>query len=140
MLTWKLVGALRMLLMMVLAVAPLAPRRWVAAAGGATPELAIDVDGDGRLDRVRLSRHEDAWWLDVAPAGAGGQDETFALRSTTRVAAADTGTPPRVRAVDGNGDGKTDVLVEDARGHATLWLSDGVAFEAAPAPALASAR
>jgi hypothetical protein len=128
MLTWKLVGGLRVLLMMVLAVAPLASGRG-GAARDAAPQLAADVDGDGRLDRVRLGRYADAWWLDVELARDGG----FALRSTTRVAAADAGTPLRLRAVDGNGDGKMDVLVEDAGGRTTLWLSNGEAFEAGAA-------
>jgi hypothetical protein len=130
MLTWKLVGVGRLLLMVVLALAPLAP-----GVGKATPELAIDVDGDGRPERVRLQRHEDAWWLDVETMTAAGP----ALRSTTRVADGAARAAWRLRAVDGNRDGKMDVLIEGAPGGAALWLSDGVAFTAAAPAALAYA-
>jgi hypothetical protein len=126
MLTWKLVGIGRLLLLIVLALAPLAP-----GAGEATPALAIDLDGDGRPERVRLGRHDDAWWLDVEAMTAAGP----ALRSTTRVADGAAGATWQLRAVDGNGDGKMDVLIEGAPGGARLWLSDRLAFVAA-APAL----
>jgi hypothetical protein len=128
MVTWKLVGWMRTALATVLALAPLtAQHDGLDAAPRASGELAIDVDGDGRPDRVRWTRQDDGFWLDVALAGAG--NGSFAPRSTTRVAAA-TGWGLIVSAADVNRDGRMDVLVRDARGHTTAWLSDGLAFEA----------
>jgi VCBS repeat protein len=130
MVTWKLVGWMRTALASVLALAPLAAQHdGLDAAPRATGELAIDVDGDGRADRVRWTRQDDAFWLDVALAGAGTAQGSFAPRSTTRVAAA-TGWGLSVSAADVNRDGRMDVLVRDARGNTTAWVSDGLAFEA----------
>ena len=131
MVTWKLVGGLRTVLASVLALAPLAAQhRGLDAASRATGELAIDVDGDGRADWVRWTRHDDSFWLDVALAAPGGPQDAFALRSTTRVAPAAEGSCWSVSAADLNGDGRMDVVVRDARGHTTAWVSDGLAFEA----------
>ena len=131
MVTWKLVGWLRMALVSVLALSSLAQHRDLGAATAATAALAIDVDGDGRADRVRLARYADTWWLDVALESATGE---LALRSSTRVAAATAGDRFSLSAADVNGDGKMDVLVRDAAGRTTAWISDGLAF-AAPVPA-----
>jgi hypothetical protein len=129
MVTWKLVGWVRTALASVLALAPLAAEHGGPdAALRATGELAIDVDGDGRADRVRWTRQDDAFWLDVSLAGAGDAQDTFTLRSTTRVAAAGSGLS--VSAADINRDGRMDLLVRDARGRTTTWFSDGLAFEA----------
>lgn len=135
MVTWKLVGWLRMALMSILALAPLAAQRRAAdAVPCPTTELRIDVDGDGKADRVRLMRYDDAFWLDVTLAGTGAPDG-LALRSTTRVAPAAAGERWSLRAADVDGDGKMDVLVRDFGGRTTAWLSDGLAFTASPAPA-----
>jgi FG-GAP-like repeat len=129
MVTWKLVGWARSALASVLVLAPLtAPHGGPDAVLRATGELAVDVDGDGRADRVRWTRQDDAFWLDVSLAGEGDAQDTFALRSTTRIAAAGSGLS--VSAVDLNRDGRMDLLVRDARGHTTAWFSDGLAFEA----------
>lgn len=91
---------------------------------------AIDVDGDGRPDRVVLARYADGLWLDVYSPADGSAAP--ALRSTTRVA--DDG-DAALLAADVNGDGRTDVLVR-AAGKTTVWLSNGAAFDelAAAAP------
>jgi hypothetical protein len=100
-----------------------------ALNSGQADELAADVDGDGRLDRVRWRRYGDDYWLDVALAQADG---SFALRSSTRVAAAGAGERWSWRARDVDGDGRTDILVGDGRGHAQVWISDGRGFSEAP--------
>jgi hypothetical protein len=134
MVTWKLLGWVRTSLALVLALAPLAARQGgLDAALPATGELAIDVDGDGRADRVRWTRQDDAFWLDVWLAGSGAAQDTFAPRSTTRVAAAGSGLS--VSVADLNCDGRMDLLVRDARGRTTAWVSDGLAFEADAQPA-----
>lgn len=131
MVTWKLVGWLRMALVSILALAPLAAQhRGPGAAPCAGRELAIDVDGDGRADRVRWTRYDDAFWLDVALASAGAPQGEMALRSTTRVAPVGAAEGWSLSAADVNRDGKMDVLVRDAGGHTTAWVSDGLAFAA----------
>ncbi len=134
MVTWKLVGWLRMALMSILALAPLAAQR--RAVPCPTPELRIDVDGDGKADRVRLMRYDDTFWLDVTLAGTGAPNG-LAPRSTTRVAPGAAGERWSLSAADVDADGKMDVLVRDSRGRTTAWLSDGLAFTASPAPAQA---
>lgn len=132
MVTWKLVGWFRTALASVLAVAPLAaPHHGPSDAPLATGELAIDIDGDGRADRVRWTRHDDAFWLDVALAGPSDSHGTLVPRSTTRVVPALDGSCWTVSAADVNSDGKMDVIVRDARGRTTAWVSDGLAFEPA---------
>ena len=126
MVTWKLVGWLRMALLSVLALTPLAHHRGPGTAPGASRELAIDVDGDGRADRVRWTRYDDAWWLDVEVEGAAPDQSE--LRSTTRVAAAGAGDGWSLSAADVNCDGKMDVLLRDPAGQTTAWVSDGLAF------------
>ena len=87
------------------------------------PSVRLDIDGDGRADRVELVRHGDDQWIDAAVADAGG----WRLVSTTRVAVADgarwsvavelasPGRDPRLR-------------VRDGRGRVTSWRRDGLAF------------
>jgi hypothetical protein len=130
----KLVSWMSLGLVSMLALAPSAGRDGaVGAPAGATVELAIDVDGDGRADRVRWVRYDDAFWLDVVLAGAGPRRDEPALISTTRVTPVGAGGGWSVSAADVNGDGKTDVLVRDGGGHITTWVSDGKAFTAEPA-------
>ncbi len=87
-------------------------------------ELAADVDGDGRVDRIGWLRYGDDYWLDVSLAAADG---SFDLRSSTRVAAAD-GDSWLLSARDLDGDGRADVVMEDERGPVQVWLSDGRGF------------
>jgi hypothetical protein len=130
MVTSKLSGWARTALASVFALAPLAAQHGGQdAALRATGELAIDVDGDGRADRVRWKRRGDDFWLDVSLAGAPEAQAPFALRSTTRVA--DGGSGLSVSAADLNRDGRMDLLVRDEHGRTTAWFSDGLAFEAA---------
>lgn len=129
MVTWKLVGWLRMALLSILALIPLAQHRGAGADAGASRELAIDVDGDGRAERVRWTRYGDAWWLDVEVDGAA--PEQTQPRSTTRVASAGVGDGFSMSAADVNCDGKADVLLRDPAGHTTAWVSDGLGFAAA---------
>ncbi len=85
-------------------------------------ELAIDVDGDGTTETVRLVRVGDDAWADVW-AGAS-------MRSTTRVGAWRDGAA--LEAIDVNGDGRVDLVRrwrEGAEKHAQVWLSDGSAFD-----------
>lgn len=128
MVTWKLVSWLRMALLSVLALIPLAQHRGPGAEPGASRELVIDVDGDGRADRVRWTRYGDAWWLDVEVEGTAPHQTE--LRSTTRVASAGTGDGWSLSAADVNCDGRTDVLLRDPAGHTTAWVSDGLGFVA----------
>ncbi len=100
-----------------------AAKRAPAAVSCATRELAIDVDGDGRPETLRLVRVGDQAWADVW-AGA-------AMRSTTRLGAWHE--VVALEAMDVNGDGKADLVRRWADGrqeHAEVWLSDGTAFEA----------
>lgn len=93
--------------------------------------IAIDVDGDGRLDQVRWQHHGEAGWLDVYLAAAGGGDnEEPILRSTTRVG--DVPCPEcTITGADADGDGRADVLLRDRNGRSALWISDGIGFEPA---------
>jgi hypothetical protein len=108
----------------------------VTAGQCAPAELAADVDGDGRIDRVRWRRYGDDYWLDVSLAQADG---SFALRSSTRVAPVDGGEDWLLSARDLDADGRSDIVVQDGRGHARVWLSDGRGFTEAQQPALTRA-
>ena len=92
-----------------------------AAARCGAHEVAIDLDGDGRPETVRLVRVGDDAWADVWSGTT--------IRSTTRVGAwrDDDG----MEALDANGDGKIDLVRRWSEGpeeHAEVWLSDGSAF------------
>ena len=133
MLTWLTLAArLRGALLLLLALAQL-PRHAFdsttattsnAAAAGCAGELALDVDGDGRADRVSLRRYGDDDWLDVALAADG-----FAVRSSTRVV---PGAGWSLAAADLDGDGRGDVILRDGDGRAVRYVSDGLAFSQVP--------
>jgi hypothetical protein len=98
-----------------------AARTQAQAVRCASHEVAVDLDGDGRAEEVRLVHVGDDAWADVW-AGA-------TMRSTTRVGAwrDDDG----VEAIDVNGDGKIDLVRrwnEGPEQHAQVWVSDGLAF------------
>ena len=100
-----------------------AARHAVAPAACPTRQLAVDLDGDGTPEAVRIVRVGDEAWADVW-SGAS-------LVSSTRVGAwrEDAG----IEALDVNGDGKIDVVRRWSEGpeqHAQVWLSDGRAFDA----------
>jgi hypothetical protein len=86
-------------------------------------KLAVDLDGDGTPELVRVVRVGGDAWADVW-AGT-------TLRSSTRI-----GTwreDAAVEALDVNGDGKIDLVrrwTEGPEQHAQVWLSDGAAFDA----------
>ncbi len=94
----------------------------LVAGGGA--ELAVDVDGDGRADVVRLAAHEDGVWLDAALAA-----RDFAPASSTRVGDGRSAARWQLGADSAAGA----VFVRDAAGRVTVWARDGIAF--APAAA-----
>jgi hypothetical protein len=85
-------------------------------------EVAVDLDGDGRAESVRLVRVGDDAWADVWTGAS--------MRSTTRVGAWHE--DATLEALDVNGDGKIDLVTRWSTGpeqHAQVWLSDGLAFE-----------
>ena len=85
--------------------------------------MAVDLDGDGKAETVRIVRVGDEAWVDVWSG-------TMML-SSTRVGAWHD--DAAIEALDVNGDGKIDVVRRWAEGpeqHAQVWLSDGRAFDA----------
>jgi hypothetical protein len=98
-----------------------------AAHGAATAscrarELAVDLDGDGRTEVVKLVRVGNDAWADVWSGSA--------LKSSTRVG--DWREDAALEAIDVNGDGKIDLVRRWSEGpdqHAQVWLSDGAAFD-----------
>jgi hypothetical protein len=93
-----------------------------SAAGCRARVVAVDLDGDGTLESVRMVRVGDDAWADVW-SGAS-------LRSSTRLGAwRDEAT---LEALDVNGDGKIDLVRSWGEGpeqQAQVWLSDGNAFD-----------
>jgi hypothetical protein len=87
-------------------------------AGGATRQVAVDVDGDGMVEQVRMVRVGDDAWADVWSGES--------LLSSTRLGAWHD--DAAIEALDANGDGKIDVVRRWSEGpeeHAQVWLSDG---------------
>jgi hypothetical protein len=93
-----------------------------APAGCALREAAVDLDGDGVVETVKLTRVGDEAWADVWSG--------VTLRSSTRVGAWHD--DASLEALDVNGDGKIDLVRRWSEGpeqHASVWLSDGTAFD-----------
>jgi hypothetical protein len=85
-------------------------------------ELMMDLDGDGRLETVRLTKVGDDAWADVW-SGAS-------MRSSTRLGPWQDNA--ELEAIDVNADGRTDMVRRWSEGkdqHATVWLSNGSAFD-----------
>src|SRR5690349_21484220 len=70
-------------------------------------ELRMDVDGDGRPERVRISRNDDGYWADVWLDGARGAR----LLSATRILACPGPAAAELTVMDVNGDGREDLVV-----------------------------
>jgi hypothetical protein len=85
-------------------------------------ELNIDLDGDGRLETVRLTRVGNEAWADVWSGPA--------MRSTTLLGA--WRDDASLSVFDFNGDGKLDLVTswnEGVEPRAAIWFADGLAFE-----------
>jgi hypothetical protein len=85
-------------------------------------ELSMDLDGDGRMETVRMVKVGGDAWADVW-SGAS-------MRSSTRLGAWHDNAD--LEAIDVNGDGHIDLVRRWSEGkqqHATVWLSDGSAFD-----------
>jgi hypothetical protein len=90
----------------------------ICAGGCATRQIAVDVDGDGMVEQVRMVRVGDEAWADVWSGES--------LLSSTRLGAWHD--DAAIEALDANGDGKIDVVRRWSEGpeeHAQVWLSDG---------------
>jgi hypothetical protein len=90
----------------------------ICAGGCATRQVAVDVDGDGMVEQVRMVRVGDDAWADVWSGEA--------LLSSTRLGAWHD--DAAIEALDANGDGRVDVVRRWSEGpeeHAQVWLSDG---------------
>jgi hypothetical protein len=85
--------------------------------------IDADLDGDGRLEQVKIVRYDGDAWADVWQDGS--------LRSSTRLG--EWRDDAELDAIDVNGDGRMDLVRRWSRGTqhlAQVWLSDGVAFDA----------
>jgi hypothetical protein len=99
-----------------------AAKKSPATAACRARELAVDLDGDGRAETVRLVRVGDDAWADVWSGAL--------MRSSTRVGA--WREDAALEALDVNADGKVDLVRRWSEGHeehAQVWLSDGRAFD-----------
>lgn len=87
-----------------------------------TRQLSVDLNGDGKVESVRIVRVNDDAWVDVWSG--------VTMVSSTRVGGWHD--DAALEAVDVNGDGKIDVVRHWSEGpeqHAQVWLSDGRAFD-----------
>src|SRR5260370_25206296 len=87
-------------------------------------ELAMDVDGDGNLDVVRVTRGADSYWADV---WIGGQ-----LKSTTPILDGQEGAALELAATDIHADGRSHLILScDRNGHgwARVSLAPGRGFQ-----------
>jgi hypothetical protein len=94
-----------------------------AAPACSANDLAMDIDGDGKLEHVRLVRVDDDAWADVYSANGS-------LRSSTRVGAWHES--QSMEGFDADGDGQTDLVRRWKQGDQSqvqVWRSNGNAFE-----------
>src|SRR5260370_27046029 len=73
---------------------------------GRVASLLMDVDGDGKMDLVRVTRNHDEVWADVWLASGEG----FDLKSTTRLEAGAPSEMETLEVLDVNSDGRTDLV------------------------------
>lgn len=89
-------------------------------------EVAMDVDGDGTPDVVRITRGAEGYWADV---WIGGE-----LKSTTRILGDEDGLALHLAALDVNSDGRADLIMSwhsGGRGWSRVWLAEEDGFQPA---------